>query len=240
LPPYNLDPFIENVDEKKFDHIRDAPMLSRKVQHPYHILVIGTQECQHNIQHSVFFPSKDEWESRLKNYLGDTYVLVKTETMAALHLTLLQNDQLKQELSNFPPFFNFNESRIDFNPTFKFDITHRLNHNNDEYSPLSRYSSTSALADSNSPRYDSGPKQRVPSWTDRIIFKTRLPPPKNVKNKRIDVGRYTSHMNVIGFSDHRPVTGCFFVDFDWKLEKELLERQVLLVEQEGKKVFGKF
>ncbi|CAG8842628.1 27519_t:CDS:2, partial [Racocetra persica] len=86
LPPYNLDPFIETVDEKKFGYTRDAPILPKKVQHPYHILVIGTQECQHNIQHSVFFPSKDEWESRLKNYLGDTYVLVKTETMAALHL----------------------------------------------------------------------------------------------------------------------------------------------------------
>ncbi|CAG8726027.1 512_t:CDS:2, partial [Racocetra persica] len=115
--------------------------------------------------------------------------------------------------------------KVNFNPTFKFDITHRLNHNNDEYSP----SSTSALVDSNSPRYDSGPKQRVPSWTDRIIFKTRLPP-KHGKSKRIDVGRYTSHMNVIGFSDHRPVTGSFFVDFDWKSEQELLDR--LLLERE--------
>ncbi|CAG8615349.1 10448_t:CDS:2 [Cetraspora pellucida] len=331
LPPHNLDPFIETIDVKSDYNTREAPILTRKVQHPYHILVIGTQECQHNIQHSVFFPSKEEWESRLIGYLGDTYVLVKTETMAALHLAVFvwkecedwvldyQHDAVATGLANlfgnkggigisilfgntslcfinshlaahqskvkqrnhdvkkiskelklkgfkqedksqpnvtdrFDYTFWFGDMnyRIDlprlevdqliskkdlkvsvyryyvfanFNPTFKFDITHRVNHN-DEYSPLSRSSSPSVLVESNSPRYDSGPKQRVPSWTDRIIFKTRLPPPKHGKGKRIEVGKYTSHMDVVGFSDHRPVTGCFFVDFDWRLEKELLERQL--------------
>ncbi|KAF0357476.1 DNase I-like protein [Gigaspora margarita] len=348
LPPYSLAPFIENVDDKTFKHdIQDSPYLPRKAQHPYHILVIGTQECQHNIKHSVLFPSKEEWESRLIEYLGDTYVLIKTETMAALHLavfvwkeckdyvqgyqhdsvatglanlfgnkggvgisllfgntslcfinshlaahqskvkqrnhdvkkiskelklkgfkledkalpnvtdrfdytfwfgdmnyridltreevdklinkkqlkTLLCYDQLRKELSNFCYFSNFNEHDITFNPTFKFDITHRTNNNNHENSPSSRSSSSSEIVGSIPWRYDSGPKQRVPSWTDRIIFKTRL---SSKLVKKIDVEKYTSHMDVVGFSDHRPVTGCFLVDFDWKSEKELLEKRLSL------------
>ncbi|CAG8480309.1 4361_t:CDS:2 [Acaulospora colombiana] len=87
LPPRGLAPFIEkpaiNPGEIKY-----SPLLNRKPRHPYHILVIGTQECQHNIKHSILFPSKEEWESMLVDHLGDEYVLVKTETMAALHLAV--------------------------------------------------------------------------------------------------------------------------------------------------------
>ncbi|CAG8506150.1 5975_t:CDS:2 [Dentiscutata heterogama] len=337
LPPYNLAPFIENVDVKPFNDKQGLPTLSRKVQHPYHILVIGTQECQHNIKHSVLFPSKEEWESRLIDYLGDTYVLAvfvwrecadwvqgcqhdsvatglanlfgnkggvgisllfgntslcfinshlaahqskvkqrnsdvkkiskelrlkgfKPEDKLQVNVTdrfdytfwfgdmnyridlpreevdelinkkdlktLLCYDQLSKELSDFSYFSNFREHKIDFYPTFKFDITHRTSHNNQEHPPLSRYSSAPAFIETNSLKYDSGPKQRVPSWTDRIIFKTRLPSKKH--GKKIEVGKYTSHMNVVGFSDHRPVTGCFLADFDWKLEKELLDIKLSL------------
>ncbi|GBC00839.1 hypothetical protein RclHR1_03990016 [Rhizophagus clarus] len=340
LPPYSLNPFIEPPPNTKHEVNELSPNTKREVDelylkrnknHPYHILVIGTQECQHNIKHSVLFPSKEEWEQRLKTYLGDEYVLIKTETMAALHLavfvwkrcekwvkdyqhdevptglanlfgnkggigisllfgntslcfinshlaahqdkvkernhdvkkickelklkgflpsdkgfinvtdrfdytfwfgdmnyrvdlersrvddlirqndikTLIKSDQLTRELKRFDYFKNFNEGPLDFYPTFKLDITHRVSHYNQEHPPLISYQSSPALLESGVLRYDSSHKQRVPSWTDRILWKSR-----NIK-KKVDVISYTSHMNVVGFSDHRPVTGCFLVDFDW-------------------------
>lgn len=112
-------------------------------------------------------------------------------------------------MKSFPYFKNFNEAPLNFYPTFKFDITHRVSHYNQEHPPLTSYQSSPALIESGILRYDSSDKQRVPSWTDRILWKSR-----NIK-KKVDVLSYTSHMNVIGFSDHRPVTGCFLVDFDW-------------------------
>ncbi|CAG8565059.1 10268_t:CDS:2 [Acaulospora morrowiae] len=336
LPPRNkLAPFVEKpiINLEDTQH---APLLSRKSQHPYHLLVIGTQECQHNIKHSIFFPSKEEWESRLIDYLGDEYVLVKTETMAALHLAvfvwrqckdfvkdyqhdgvatglanlfgnkggigisllfgntslcfinshlaahqdkvqernndvkkiskemklkgfkpedeayvnvtdrfdytfwfgdmnyrveftreeadehikkedisaLLLRDQLSHQLTGFPYFSKFKEGKIEFYPTFKFDITHRS----------SRSSLTESKPEPTNASYDSGPKQRVPSWTDRIIFKTRLPQDSHVS--KVEVERYGSHTNVIGFSDHRPVTGVFLVKFDWKLERERVNTEI--------------
>jgi hypothetical protein len=92
LPPYNLSPFVEQPSMK---HETNGLYLKKNEHHPYHILVIGTQECLHNIKHSVLFPSKEEWEQRLKKYLGDDYILIKTETMAALHLVSWKKKTLK-------------------------------------------------------------------------------------------------------------------------------------------------
>src|ERR1043166_8091894 len=55
LPPYKLSPFIEPPAKCMEGEIKDY-FLKRNSKHPYHVLVIGTQECQHNIKHSVFFP----------------------------------------------------------------------------------------------------------------------------------------------------------------------------------------
>src|SRR6266542_827021 len=108
-----------------------------------------------------------------------------------------------RELKVFPYFKNFHEAPISFYPTFKFDITHK---------ELSRSQSAPVLNEPDKLHYDSSLKQRVPSWTDRILWKSKS------DKKKVIVKNYTSHMSemsVIGFSDHRPVTGCFFVDFDW-------------------------
>jgi len=109
LPPHQLQPFIEraSIHEKvNPKNSRHYCCLNNKARHPYHILVVGTQECQHNIRNTVLFPSKDEWETRLKNYLDDEYVLIKTESMAALHLVVNKcnlniNKQYKHSLCLF-------------------------------------------------------------------------------------------------------------------------------------------
>ncbi|CAG8598360.1 7965_t:CDS:2 [Paraglomus brasilianum] len=328
LPPPNLAPFCERPSYEAPNESGDRPYCSPSAEHPYHLLVIGTQECQHNISHSVFFPSKEIWENRLCEYLGHSYKLVKTETMAALHLavfvwnkcvdwiidiqhasvatgianlfgnkgavgisilfgytsflfinshlaankgklkqrncnvkkiqrelklkgfnktdkaqdvtdrfdyifwfgdmnyrvnleravvdeyleakdiqTLLEHDQLLEEMKNNTIFKNFHEAPIGFTPTFKFDIT---DHEDYRHSgPIPHCLSSPAIVQPPPAKYDTSEKNRVPSWTDRILFKTRIP------GKDARVIRYTSHMDVLGFSDHRPVTGVFLVDFDW-------------------------
>jgi uncharacterized protein with PQ loop repeat len=50
--------------------------------------VIGTQECERDISESLFYPSKEIWEQKLSLYLGKHYKLLKTETLAALHVAV--------------------------------------------------------------------------------------------------------------------------------------------------------
>jgi hypothetical protein len=121
-------------------------------------------------------------------------------------------------MKSFHYLKDFNEAPINFYPTFKLDITHRVSHYNQEHPPLVSSQSSPALIESGVVRYDSSHKQRVPSWTDRILWKSR-----DIK-KKVDVLLYTSHMNVVGFSDHRPVTGCFLIDFDWNQSNQAAKK----------------
>jgi len=68
--------------------ILKEPFLEMNTGSPYHIIAINTQECEREIREAVLFPSKPLWESHLQTLLGPDYVLVKTETMAALHLAV--------------------------------------------------------------------------------------------------------------------------------------------------------
>lgn len=85
---------------------------------------------------------------------------------------LLRHDQLLQTIAAGRAFPEFNEGKIAFLPTFKFD----------------KGTST----------YDSSYKQRVPAWTDRILF----------KSKSVRVITYQSADEAM-HSDHRPVYGTF-------------------------------
>ncbi|RVE67799.1 hypothetical protein OJAV_G00085310 [Oryzias javanicus] len=90
---------------------------------------------------------------------------------------LLEHDQLSQELKNGSIFKGFREAPIRFLPTYKFDI--------------------------GCDQYDTTSKQRTPSYTDRILFKSRNP-------SEIKVVKYNSCSSV-KTSDHRPVVGVFQV-----------------------------
>ncbi|GAN05703.1 hypothetical protein MAM1_0099d05177 [Mucor ambiguus] len=87
LLPIDLSTFLtkneilQNTTTKNFS-------LDGSATHPYHLLVIGTQECERDISESLFYPSKEVWEKRLSDYLGSHYRLVKTETLAALHVAV--------------------------------------------------------------------------------------------------------------------------------------------------------
>ncbi len=103
--------------------------------------------------------------------LGDAESLKKAEELRS---DLLMHDQLRQVLAQGAAFPGFAEGRITFMPTFKFDM--------------------------DTDDYDSSHKQRIPAWTDRVLFK-----PFGTR-----VIEYTSEENS-RHSDHRPVHATFRV-----------------------------
>ncbi|KAF9372401.1 inositol polyphosphate 5-phosphatase [Podila verticillata] len=68
--------------------ILKEPFLEMNAKAPYHLIVINTQECEREIREAVLFPSKSAWEKHLLTALGPDYVMLKTETMAALHIAV--------------------------------------------------------------------------------------------------------------------------------------------------------
>lgn len=106
---------------------------------------------------------------------------------------LQASDQLLTEKDNKGgPFFGFQEERILFHPTYKYD---------------------KGTCD-----YDTSEKQRVPSWTDRVLYRS--------KNSDWIKSRNYSSIRSITMSDHKPVFSTFackvkFVDEHKKKELTL-------------------
>ncbi|KAI8079720.1 SacI homology domain-containing protein [Halteromyces radiatus] len=96
---------------------------------------------------------------------------------------LLRNDQLIREMNQGNVFQGYQEGQITFMPTYKYD--------------------------NGTDVYDTSEKQRVPGWTDRIVFKGKQL--KQVQYDRADL--YTS--------DHRPVLALF-------------ETEILILDQAAK------
>lgn len=88
LLPIDLSTFLTPTTTKSNNDEATICGLDGSATHPYHLLVIGTQECERDISESLFYPSKEVWEKRLSDYLGSHYKLIKTETLAALHIAV--------------------------------------------------------------------------------------------------------------------------------------------------------
>ncbi|XP_075704053.1 phosphatidylinositol polyphosphate 5-phosphatase type IV-like isoform X2 [Rhinoderma darwinii] len=91
--------------------------------------------------------------------------------------SLLKHDHLNDAKNNGSIFVGFKEHTIEFLPTYKFDI--------------------------GTDTYDTSEKQRIPSYTDRVLFKSQY-------EGDVQVLRYDS-CPVLKTSDHRPVFGIFEV-----------------------------
>jgi inositol-1,4,5-trisphosphate 5-phosphatase len=111
---------------------------------------------------------------------------------------LFEYDQLNYQMSRGQTFPFFDEMEIHFKPTYKFD-------KGTDY-------------------YDTSEKQRVPSWTDRILTYV-----KNKKATYLEQLRYNS-IPKYKFSDHKPVYGIFLAKLEIvndsiksKIEKELYD-----------------
>uniref|UniRef100_A0A6I8RTQ5 Inositol polyphosphate-related phosphatase domain-containing protein n=1 Tax=Xenopus tropicalis TaxID=8364 RepID=A0A6I8RTQ5_XENTR len=91
--------------------------------------------------------------------------------------SLLQYDQLSEEVTKGSIFKGFKEGEIHFRPTYRFNI--------------------------GSDDYDTSKKQRTPSYTDRVMYKSR-------NQDDIHVLKYGS-CSLMRQSDHKPVFGLFEV-----------------------------
>jgi len=65
----------------------------------FHLVAIGTQECEHSIQASIVFTSKKKWESQLKETMGEFYTMVYAHTLQATHLALFAHSSILSLLS---------------------------------------------------------------------------------------------------------------------------------------------
>lgn len=90
-----------------------------------------------------------------------------------LRQQLLNFDQLRASIAGEKAFPGFCEGKIKFMPTFKFD--------------------------KGTTDYDTSKKQRIPAWTDRILYKSK----QTVEVVKYDSATDSTH------SDHRPVFGIF-------------------------------
>ena len=63
------------------------------------IYAIGSEECLRSIFKSLFYSDKSEWESKLKKYFGDDYVLIASETLCAIHLVIFIRSTLIKDVS---------------------------------------------------------------------------------------------------------------------------------------------
>lgn len=111
---------------------------------------------------------------------------------------LMRQDQLNQEMTSKGAFHGFKEAVVKFYPTYKFD--------------------------KGTSNYDTSEKQRVPSWTDRVLYISE--PTK--KHDLLQVS-YNSVMDIFA-SDHKPVYGIFKgkVDYVDGPKKKEIAKQLYL------------
>lgn len=123
-------------------------------------------------------------------YLGDMNYRInglKQDVELLLNLDIMEplrkGDQLLKELIQNTIFSGFQEGPLSFNPTYRYDV--------------------------NSSNYDTSSKQRVPSWTDRILYKS--------KGFKLQQKSYNCLSSILT-SDHRPVFSQFKMRYEDKVE----------------------
>lgn len=119
-----------------------------------------------------------------------------------LHI-LLNNDQLNQYKMDYEWIMWFKEMPIKFLPTYKYD-----KHSNE---------------------YDTSKKQRIPSWTDRILWHNNDRETNGKDSRFIQPLFYERRESI--FSDHRPV--CAYFELRW--HKHNTERKLSFKNKVAKK-----
>ncbi|KAK5870826.1 hypothetical protein PBY51_003739 [Eleginops maclovinus] len=117
-----------------------------------------------------------DFNFRLSKARADVEAIIK-RTAGGDMGPLLEHDQLSKEMKEGSIFKGFQEAPIHFLPTYKFDVGCDI--------------------------YDTTSKQRTPSYTDRIVFRSR-------QADDIKALKYTC-CSSIRTSDHRPVISVFQV-----------------------------
>ncbi|KAK9270747.1 hypothetical protein L1049_026330 [Liquidambar formosana] len=149
--------------------------------HAHNVEERNTQ-CRH-ISHSLFVKNQNPYArpAHITVWLGDlNYRVQGIDTHPARHLIhknlhrlLTDKDQLLQEAERGQIFNGYCEGTLAFKPTYKYNT--------------------------GSSNYDTSYKVRVPSWTDRILFKI-----EDLDNINATLHSYES-IDGISSSDHKPV-----------------------------------
>ncbi|KAI8894695.1 Endonuclease/exonuclease/phosphatase [Globomyces pollinis-pini] len=144
---------------------------------------------------SVFDTDHLFWMGDLNYRIANmSEVMVKSHISQGNLRELLENDQLLNEKKAKRVFNGFDEARINFNPTYKYDI------------------GTSV--------YDSSEKRRSPAWCDRVLWMKN--PLKWTDRRWIQCTNYNS-IPVMVSSDHKPVNATFIAQMRHLDKKKLDE-----------------
>jgi hypothetical protein len=66
----------------------------------YHIIVVGTQECENTFAKSIIFPTKEKWEATLKLSLGPEYDAIRSHSLQASHIIAFAHKSILPLISN--------------------------------------------------------------------------------------------------------------------------------------------
>ncbi|MBN3314849.1 PI5PA phosphatase, partial [Atractosteus spatula] len=165
------------------------------------------------LDHDVVF-----WFGDLNFRIEDYEIQFVKNAIDGNKLSLLwDKDQLNMAKGSESVLEEFHEGPLKFPPTYKFDV--------------------------GSNTYDTSMKKRKPAWTDRILWKTKLPssssPSLSKARKRssatglhsglrVTQHCYRSHMEYL-VSDHKPVSAIFTLQFPYKVDLPMI---TLIVDDE--------
>ncbi|XP_015221804.2 phosphatidylinositol 4,5-bisphosphate 5-phosphatase A isoform X1 [Lepisosteus oculatus] len=165
------------------------------------------------LDHDVVF-----WFGDLNFRIEDYEIQFVKNAVDGNKLSLLwDKDQLNMAKGSESVLEGFHEGPLKFPPTYKFDV--------------------------GSNTYDTSMKKRKPAWTDRILWKTKLPssssPSLSKARKRSSAAGlpsglrvtqhcYRSHMEYL-VSDHKPVSAIFTLQFPYKVDLPMI---TLIVDDE--------
>ena len=140
------------------------------------------------------------WCGDINYRISQTNEQVHKAINESLISSLLEIEQLRCEMKLEHVFMGYYEPPINFMPTYKFDV--------------------------NTDNYDTSDKLRTPSWTDRILYRSkRLKVLNNNRNElnTIQTINYSCSKD-IKFSDHRPVSGLYSVVIKYQCDEERSNR----------------
>ncbi|KAF9281496.1 hypothetical protein BGZ68_006616 [Mortierella alpina] len=148
---------------------------------------------------SIFDCDHTIWAGDLNYRIGLPEEQVKHHLKTHDYDALLKHDQLSSQRSLLKAFSEFEEHAIAFPPTYKYDVGTNI--------------------------WDSSEKRRVPSYTDRILWRSKDP-----EKDSVEPIYYKSHMDLL-LSDHKPVSALFKLKVKTLLKDKQLEVHQAIVRE---------
>jgi len=66
----------------------------------FHVVAVGTQECENSFAKSVIVPRKEKWEAALESAMGTDYDVVRSHSLQASHIILFVHKSIVHFISN--------------------------------------------------------------------------------------------------------------------------------------------